>query len=114
RIRDSYRPPDSVYEAVERTLDRLDPKHLQVLRVAAQIDRQFLLSDVEALGLFEASEPRAALEAARADRLCTVEGDRWTFSHDTIREELAVRSEGLDLSQIHRRIATRLDERGAS
>ncbi len=113
RLRGEYQPPDSVSTVVGRALEWLDETVLQVLRVAALMDRRFRLSDLEALGLFSPLEVRAAVAAAEEQRLCTVAGDRCTFVHDTVRERLASDGRLEGVADIHRRIAERLRQRGA-
>jgi tetratricopeptide (TPR) repeat protein len=114
RIRSSYRPPESVNAAVERGLERLDTETLKVLRIASLIDRTFRISDVASLGLFTQEQVDRALETARSFRLCTLDGDRCTFAHDTIRERLAGSLKPEEAPPIHHRIALRLEEREAS
>lgn len=114
RIREGYRPPDSLSAVFERALERLDASALRVLRVAARIDRQFRGSDLSALGLFSPEEVQSALQAAQQERLCTRTGDRYSFSHDALREKLSGSVEADRAADIHRRIAQRLEERGAS
>jgi eukaryotic-like serine/threonine-protein kinase len=114
RIRQGYRAPDSVYDAVERGLERLEPGVRRVLQIASLFDRQFSISDLVALGIFSEAEVAHAVETARRNRLCSVEADQCTFAHDTIREKLASSAGGDDLPEIHRRIAQRLGERKVS
>ncbi len=113
RLHGEYQAPDSVSTVVGRLLGRLDEPVLRVLRVAALIDRRFRISDLEALGLFSPLEVRAAIAAAEEQRLCGVTGDRCTFTHDTLRERLALDRKVEELADIHRRIAERLKQRGA-
>ncbi|HEX8700373.1 MAG TPA: AAA family ATPase, partial [Myxococcaceae bacterium] len=113
RLRGEYQAPDSVSTVVGRALEWLDAPVRRVLRVAALIDRRFRLSDLEALGLFSPLEVRAAVAAAEAQKLCSVTGDRCTFAHDTVREQLALDGGPEDGVDIHRRIAERLKQRGA-
>jgi tetratricopeptide (TPR) repeat protein len=112
-IREQYRPPESISAVFERALERVPPGALQILRVAARIDRHFRASDLTALGLFQAPDVQRALETAVRERLVVGGGDRYSFVHDTLREKLAASTTG-HLQDVHRRIAHQLEERGAS
>jgi tetratricopeptide (TPR) repeat protein/tRNA A-37 threonylcarbamoyl transferase component Bud32 len=113
RLRGEYRPPDSVSTVMGRVLERLDEEVLKVLRVAALFDRRFRISDLESLGLFSAEEVQAAITVAEEQRLCIVAGDRVTFAHDVLREQLVADCRLADAADIHRRIGERLQQRGA-
>ncbi|HEY8212279.1 MAG TPA: protein kinase [Myxococcaceae bacterium] len=114
RIRDQYQPPQSVDAVFERALDRVPASVLQVLRVAARIDRQFRASDLSALGLFQPADVQKALRIALDERLVVGAGDVHGFVHDTLREKLAGQRPVGHVQDVHRRIAHRLEERGAS
>jgi len=113
-IRDQYQPPQSIDAVFERTLDRVPGSALQVLRVAARIDRQFRASDLAALGLFQQADVQKALQIALRERLVVGSGDVYGFVHDTLREKLAAQRPLGHVQDVHRRIAHRLEERGAS
>ncbi len=113
-IREQYRPPGSISAVFERALERMAASVLQVLRVAARIDRQFRASDLAALGLYTAEQVHRALEISVQEKLVMGSGDRFSFVHDTLREKLAGSVPAADLPDMHRRIAQRLEERGAS
>src|SRR6185295_7076302 len=76
-------------------LDRTAANVLQVLRVAARIDRRFRASDLAALGLFTPDQVHRALEIS-------------------VQEKMAGSTPVADLPDVHRRIAQRLEERGTS
>jgi len=114
RIRDQYQPPQSVDRVFERALDRVPSSVLQVLRVAARIDRQFRASDLSALGLFQPADVINALGIAFNEHLVVGSGDLYGFVHDTLREKLAGQRPVGHVQDVHRRIAHRLEERGAS
>jgi tetratricopeptide (TPR) repeat protein len=82
--------------------------------VAALIGRQFQLSDVVALGLYDEAAVRATVAAAARHHLCRADGDKITFAHDTVREQLESTVPGSRLAEIHGRIAERLAARGIS
>jgi tetratricopeptide (TPR) repeat protein len=108
-----YEPPDSVSTVLQRALRRLDPAVRDVLAAAALIGRQFLITDLRMLGLFEHRDIDAALRAAERHCLCRVTHDVGSFVHDTIREHLEGTVPAARLPEIHGRIARQLQRRGA-
>jgi tetratricopeptide (TPR) repeat protein len=109
---DDYQPPSSVSAVLERTFEQLDTASRSVLGVGALIGRQFQMSDVIGLGLFDDAAVRAAVAAAARHHLCRADGDRITFAHDTVREHLESTVPLARLPELHGRIAERLAARG--
>lgn len=114
RIRTDYRPPSSVGMAVERSFHGLSRASLGVLQVAALIDRQFRVSDVIGLGLFDSKEVEAAVQDGTRLRICWRAGDNVVFAHDTLRERLEHSISAERARGFHRRIAEQLSERGSA
>jgi hypothetical protein len=116
-----YEPPDSVSAVLQRALRRLETGVRDVLAAAALIGRQFSVTDLRLLDLFDDDEIDAAMHASQQQCLCRVtgQGDGATrqeigsFVHDTIREHLESSVPAARLPEIHARIARQLQRRGA-
>lgn len=109
-----YTPPDSVSSMLERELVELSPDTLLILGTAALLGRQFRITELRELGLYETSDVHAAVNLAEQLRLCRANGDTCTFVHDTIRDYLIKTIPTDRVRDVHAAIARALDLRGAT
>ncbi len=108
-----YRAPDSITDALRRGVDSLSPDSREVLGVAALLGRQFLRSDLSALGLFDTDRIDGALREAETRCLCIDEPTSTAFVHEVVLEQLERRVVRADHREDHLRIARQLERRGA-
>ena len=105
--------PEGVGQMISRRLDRLDPKTIEWLRVAAVIGRDFDISLLEQLVSLEEEEFLAALEDALAAGLLlesTDEPGRYSFSHELIRQALYGGMSQARRARIHKRVGEALEQ----
>jgi len=107
--------PDDVRDVISRRLERLDPRTIEWLRVAAVIGRDFDAGLLERV-LAEDEERflRALEDALDAGLVSESPGDpgRYTFSHALIRETLYGGMSSARRTRIHRRVGVALEEIG--
>ncbi|MDI3283684.1 serine/threonine-protein kinase [Polyangium sp. 15x6] len=108
-----YRAPASITEALRRGVDSLSPESREVLGVAALLGRNFLRSDLRALGLFSIERIDRALDEGEKRCLLLDAPTSTTFVHDVVLEQLERRAVRADLREHHLRIARQLERRGA-
>src|SRR5262249_3434726 len=97
--------------------DRVDEAHAETLRLAAVLGKQFDFAElVAASGAAQEDAILDALDAATAAQLVTtLEGDRFAFTHDKIREVLYEEMNPIRRRRLHARAADglqRLKEKG--
>ncbi len=98
--------PQSVREAIGRRLDRLGPRSVEVLHVAAALGKTFDFDELAAA--VESGEDAVldALDEARAAQLLASRGPHeFAFTHDKIREVLYEELNPVRRRRLHRRIA---------
>lgn len=94
-------------------IDRLDPDARRVLAVAALIGKQFRILDLALSVDVEMAVLQRTLAEANMIYLCRC-GDQCAFVSEAIREELIATIEPEERTRIHRRLAQRAAETGAS
>jgi eukaryotic-like serine/threonine-protein kinase len=109
-----YEPPDSVASMLMRDLDHLAEGLRVILRVAALMGRTFHASDLAELGRFDRADVQRAIDWAVHTRLCRIDGDTCTFTHDSIREHLVSSLAPEARPEAHRGIAEILHKRGGA
>ncbi len=110
--------PQSVKEAIGRRLNRLSPGSIQLLHIAAALGKTFSFSELVAVtgaGVQppsrEENEMLDALDEAIAAQLIQSERDeKFTFTHDKIREVLYEELNPIRRRRLHQRIGEGLEE----
>lgn len=103
--------PETVQQAIDQQVDRLEPAALPVLQAAAVIGERFDYDLLAQVADGPEEEILAALEAAVALRLVHAEGpagDRFAFDHALVREVLLGRLIGPRRRRWHQRVAEAL------
>jgi tetratricopeptide (TPR) repeat protein len=108
-----YNAPTSIADALRRGVDSLSEGAIKVLGVASLFGRQFLRTDLRALGLFDEQEVERALREAEQRCLCRDDGSGMAFVHEVVLEQLERRMGRAGLRGHHLRIARQLERRGA-
>ncbi|MFL5823541.1 MAG: ATP-binding protein [Solirubrobacteraceae bacterium] len=107
--------PEGVKRMVARRLERLDPRTIEFLRVAAVAGRDFDVELLEQLVDLDEGEFLAALEEALAAGVLlesTAVSSRYSFSHALIREALYDGMSSPRRARLHRRVAEALEASG--
>ena len=102
--------PQRVREVISGRLERLSPRARQIVAAAATIGRQFdfaLLERAVALGELQTT---AGVEELVRKRMIHGIGDRFDFSHDTIREVAFTQISSHRRKTLHRRVATAMEQ----
>jgi DNA-binding SARP family transcriptional activator/tetratricopeptide (TPR) repeat protein len=102
--------PQRVREVISGRLERLSPRARQIVAAAATIGREFdfgLLERAAALGEFQTT---AGVEELVRKRMIHGLGDRFDFSHDTIREVAFTQISSHRRKVLHRRVATAMEQ----
>src|SRR5947209_13099372 len=105
--------PEGVSQMISRRLDRLDPKTVEWLRVAAVIGRDFDVALLEQLVPLEEEEFLNSLEQALSAGLLLESPDdtgNYSFSHTLIREALYEGMSSARRARIHRRVGEALEQ----
>ncbi|UQA61709.1 serine/threonine-protein kinase PknK [Polyangium aurulentum] len=108
-----YNAPTSIADALRRGVDSLSEAAIKVLGVASLFGRQFLRTDLRALGLFDETQVEHALREAEQRCLCRDDGGGMSFVHEVVLEQLERRMGRAGLRGHHLRIARQLERRGA-
>ncbi|MGQ0719979.1 MAG: protein kinase domain-containing protein, partial [Candidatus Eiseniibacteriota bacterium] len=104
--------PQGVKSAIGQRLNRTDPGHLEALRTAAVIGKQFTFGELAAASP-EGDEDALldALDAAvRAQLVVPLEDEAFVFTHDKIREVLYEELNPIRRRRLHLRVAEGLEK----
>lgn len=108
----SYAPPASVADVLERRLDQLEARPRRILAVGALMGRQFEAAAVLGTGLFDSEEIDRAMADAHTLGLAQVEGTRCTLAHEALVRRLAADWHPQELRSVHARVALSLQRLG--
>ncbi len=99
--------PKGVSALVQRRLDRLPQIEREILRMAAVAGLDF---DLKVLAsIFVRQDWEALLSELSEAAILSVSGERWSFAHDKIREQLMREVEGQD-GPMHRKVAEAIEQ----
>lgn len=101
--------PETVHRLLQRRLALLDRDTLAVLRAAATIGKQFSVDLLQRSQQRDEREVRAALHAARNQRLLHDERGRWSFAHGLVREVLYEDMPSLERAALHLAVSRALE-----
>lgn len=104
--------PQSVKSAIGKRLDRIDDAHLDTLRMAAVIGKQFDFAELAAAsgGSTEDAILDALDAATAAQLLAPGDGESFAFTHDKIREVLYEELNPIRRRRLHARAAAGLEQ----
>ena len=105
--------PQRVREVISGRLERLSPRARQIVAAAATIGREFdfaLLERTAALGELQTT---AGVEELVRKRVIHGIGDRFDFTHDTIREVASTQIASHRCKALHRRVAAAMEQLSA-
>jgi DNA-binding SARP family transcriptional activator len=106
--------PTSLASALTHRLGFLSTGATEVLRRAALLGTDFVVTDLSVILGRPAEELRPALEEATAAKVLLANGDRFGFRHALIRQALYEATSPTVRTVLHRQAAERLDRAGAS
>jgi DNA-binding SARP family transcriptional activator/tetratricopeptide (TPR) repeat protein len=102
--------PQRVREVIAGRLERLSPRARQIVAAAATIGREFDFALLERAAALNEFQTTAGVEELVRKRMIHGRGDRFDFSHDTIREVAFRQISSHRRKTLHRRVATAMEQ----
>ena len=102
--------PQRVREVIARRLDRLSSRARQIVAAAATIGREFDFALLERAAALGDVRTTAGVEELLRKHVIYGRGDRFDFSHDTIREVAFTQISSHRRKALHRRVANALEQ----
>ena len=102
--------PQRVREVISGRLERLSPRARRIVAAAATIGREFDFTLLERAAALGEVQTTAGVEELVRKRMIHGLGDRFDFSHDTIREVAFTQISAHRRKALHRRVATAMEQ----
>jgi tetratricopeptide (TPR) repeat protein len=101
--------PQRVREVISGRLERLSPRARQIIAAAATVGREFDFALLEHAAPLTESQTTAGVEELVRKGVIHGIGDRFDFTHDTIREVALTQITSHRRKALHRRVATAME-----
>ena len=101
--------PQRVREVISGRLERLSPRARQIIAAAATVGREFDFALLEHAAALTESQTTAGVEELVRKGVIHGIGDRFDFTHDTIREVALTQIASHRRKALHRRVATGME-----